>query len=541
MPPTSICRSLATSRQDTPSARRHPTDPGAPRPGCGRRPAAGRTGRARRRRRCRPARRARRSRARAAGGQALDQREQHVAAVERQERQQVEEREREREPRELLQVEPLPDGGRLLADDAHDALHVAAVAVVDEVLERRRRALGDEPELLLGKVGGTQWTERERALALDVEHEAEQALIAHLTGSLRAERAHLARAADEQRHLRRGLDRVPQLLDVLDARALDAHHDIAGPQAHVLSRRAHLYLLDRARRHVLRDAEAVERRQHDEGGEHVRGRAGHDRRDAPPHGHAPVGPRIRVLADPFELLRAPRHALGVDQLGVRRDRRGEQRDGLTARHGIAGVERRARALERRRQAVGLAGRTALGGLLGRLAGAQILAARPPHADDAHEAAQRDHADAVLGGAERALDDGGREADVELRDAHADGLGGDEVPELVDEDEGEQPADGDQRAQPGTPAASAVRTLARAPASASCTCSSALSGSREHDSSARSTSAGMSLKRQRPARNAATASSSAAFSAHGASPPAIPRCGPARGSGRHRCRRARTSA
>ena len=78
----------------------------------------------------------------------------------------------------------------------------------------------------------------------------------------------------------------------------------------------------------------------------------------------------------------------------------------------------------------------------------------------------------------------------------DGLGDEEVPELVDEDEREQAADGDQAAQPGTPAASASRTVARAAASASRTCSRALSGSPEHASSARSTSAGMSTKRQR---------------------------------------------
>ena len=55
------------------------------------------------------------------------------------------------------------------------------------------------------------------------------------------------------------------------------------------------------------------------------------------------------------------------------------------------------------ETVGLIGRAPLGGLLGGLAaGVQIAPARAAHADDAHEAAQRDQPDAVLGLAELRL-------------------------------------------------------------------------------------------------------------------------------------------
>ena len=73
---------------------------------------------------------------------------------------------------------------------------------------------------------------------------------------------------------------------------------------------------------------------------------------------------------------------------------------LGAAGGVAGVERGAGALQRRREPVRLIRRAALGRLLGGLAaGVQIAPARAAHADDAHEAAQRDQPDAVLGLAE----------------------------------------------------------------------------------------------------------------------------------------------
>ena len=57
-----------------------------------------------------------------------------------------------------------------------------------------------------------------------------------------------------------------------------------------------------------------------------------------------------------------------------------------------------------------------------------------HAADLAEAAQRDDADAVLGLAPGAPQGGRRKAHVELLDAHAERLGGEEVPELVHRDE-----------------------------------------------------------------------------------------------------------
>ena len=147
-----------------------------------------------------------------------------------------------------------------------------------------------------------------------------------------------------------------------------------------------------------------------------------------------------------------RDALFVDQVDIALDRLGEQLQRLGAAGRVAGVQREVRAFQRRGEAVGLVGRAALCGLLRRLAArVQIASARAAHPDDAHEPAQRNEPDAVFGLAVAALDDRGREADVELGHAHAHGLGDDEVPELVDEDEGEQAADGDQAAQPGTPA------------------------------------------------------------------------------------------
>ena len=87
--------------------------------------------------------------------------------------------------------------------------------------------------------------------------------------------------------------------------------------------------------------------------------------------------------------------------------------------------------------------------------------RAAHADDAHEAAQRDQPDAVLGLAEAAFDDRRREAHVELGDPHAHGLGDEEVPELVDEDEREQAADGDQTLLSRAPLSRGPRARSRA--------------------------------------------------------------------------------
>ena len=66
-----------------------------------------------------------------------------------------------------------------------------------------------------------------------------------------------------------------------------------------------------------------------------------------------------------------------------------------------------------------------------------------HAADLAEAAERDDADAVLRLAPGAPQRRRREADVELLDAHAERLGGDEVAELVDGDEEREAEDGDQ--------------------------------------------------------------------------------------------------
>ena len=57
-----------------------------------------------------------------------------------------------------------------------------------------------------------------------------------------------------------------------------------------------------------------------------------------------------------------------------------------------------------------------------------------HAGDLHVAAERDRADPVLDAAAGRLHDRGREAQVELARAHADGARGEEVARLVEEDQ-----------------------------------------------------------------------------------------------------------
>src|SRR4029077_15141839 len=94
---------------------------------------------------------------------------------------------------------------------------------------------------------------------------------------------------------------------------------------------------------------------------------------------------------------------------------------------------------------------------------QVDGLRAGHADDLHVAAERDRADAVLRVALAPPQQRRREADVELRRPGTDALRGQEVPELVHEDEGEQAEDGDQVTHAGAPSRSA--TAARAAASA----------------------------------------------------------------------------
>src|SRR5262249_26109452 len=118
---------------------------------------------------------------------------------------------------------------------------------------------------------------------------------------------------------------------------------------------------------------------------------------------------------------------------------------------------------------------------------------------------------------------------ELERPHAGPLCGREVPQLVDEDQAEQAQDRDDVVHfAGAPSRSCA--ISRARASAASTCSTDVSGSGFHRSSTDGTVSAIARKPHPPARNAATATSLAAFRAQGAVPPATPA---ARASARQR--------
>ena len=74
---------------------------------------------------------------------------------------------------------------------------------------------------------------------------------------------------------------------------------------------------------------------------------------------------------------------------------------------------------------------------------EVAGGGPVHARDADVAPERDGADAVLDAVPTHLDERGREADVELARLHSHRTSGDEVAELVQEDQQEQAADDDE--------------------------------------------------------------------------------------------------
>ena len=175
-------------------------------------------------------------------------------------------------------------------------------------------------------------------------------------------------------------------------------------------------------------------------------------------------------------------------------------------------------VERAAQAVGLAGERRR--LLDRAAedGVDVARRGPVHARDLHEAAERDHPDPVLDPVPGALDRRRWEADVELPRAHPQRNRGDEVAELVHEDEQPEPDDRDEDRHAATSPRSAAR---RASASAATRSSRSRAGAPSTCSSAAATVSAISGNRIRPSRNAATATSLAALYAHGKVPPRSP--------------------
>ena len=89
-----------------------------------------------------------------------------------------------------------------------------------------------------------------------------------------------------------------------------------------------------------------------------------------------------------------------------------------------------------------------------------------HPGDLRVAAQGDGADAVLGLTALDLDDLGAEEERELLDAHAGRLGREEVPQLVQDHEGEDAGEGEGPAQGATPTRPAIASRASSRASES---------------------------------------------------------------------------
>src|SRR5918996_4517606 len=88
--------------------------------------------------------------------------------------------------------------------------------------------------------------------------------------------------------------------------------------------------------------------------------------------------------------------------------------------------------------------------------------RRVHAGDLHVAAERDRADRVLGLAAAVAREQRWEEEREPLDPHADRLGGREVPQLVQDDQGGEAEEGEQEAH----ACTAISSPATARASAS---------------------------------------------------------------------------
>ena len=128
----------------------------------------------------------------------------------------------------------------------------------------------------------------------DPEHEPQVSpSVAALLRGLRRERLQRAGAPHDEGDLARALDRVADLLRVLDRAAVHAHDDVAGPQARLL-RRARVHdLVDLRRDLELRGPGPEEGGQDHDRGEHVGEgpRADHD--DASPDVGAPVAVRDR--------------------------------------------------------------------------------------------------------------------------------------------------------------------------------------------------------------------------------------------------------
>ena len=155
----------------------------------------------------------------------------------------------------------------------------------------------------------------------------------------------------------------------------------------------------------------------------------------------------------------------------------------------------------------------------------VAGRRPVHARDLHVAAERDRRRCRTRCRSAShFDERRREEEVELPRPHPDGARGEEVPHLVDEDQEREPADRDRRGScretSSRVSAAAVRAGRRrrsrparrglAPGAPS------TRGERPLDDLGDAEEAAAS-----PSRNAATATSFAALSTHGAVPPASP--------------------
>ena len=200
----------------------------------------------------------------------------------------------------------------------------------------------------------------------------------------------------------RGRDRLPRC----HLRAVDRDDLVARLKAERSSGRVHPDAVDRGRRLAAGGHE--EAGEEDEREDDVEGRAGEDHEHALPRAGTPVRIRAERITDVGDALVDARACLLRELLLAGQG--GERGERGPCSVVVARVERAT-------QPAGLSGETRR--LLDCPAehGVDIGGRGPMHTGNLHEAAERDHPDAVLDPVAGALDDRGREPDVELSRLH----------------------------------------------------------------------------------------------------------------------------
>src|SRR3954452_25437949 len=386
----------------------------------------------------------------------LHDRPEDVAAVERQEREQVHNRERER-------------------DHRHDQDHVAAV--VEDRLARDL-VVADDPVDLLALLRVDD-LDRDRQLGLGDVPERAAGLVAGLAERLRLVRAAAGVVAEAEPNLLRlrVVDRGHRERDVTPV-ALDGDAQRPGALAAVLRRLLRALVGgDHPAQLVDAAAVAVHRHQLVVHVEHAGG--------------------WKALAHAAHLVARVR----ADQPRVA-DQEDEPEHEVHRRPG----EDHHDPLPHRLRVVGPVA-DLLGEVLGRV-----------HAADLHVAAQRQGADRVLRLPHLLAYQQRREEQREALHAHADRLGGGEVPQLVEHDQEHEAERGEEPAHVRTPATSSP-ARSRASASAPYSTLKWWIGRASCASRVRSITSAIAGNGISPSRKACTATSFAAFMAHGAVPPA----------------------